>query len=863
MEQYTPMIRQYLEIKAMHQDAFLFFRLGDFYELFFDDAIAAARELEITLTARDGGATERIPMCGVPHHAAEGYIKTLVQRGYKVAICDQVEDPKEAKGVVKREVTRIITPGTVMDSSMLSSDNNFLAAIIHEHDQFGIAFCDLTTGEFYVPLYLLDGWISVLEEILPYAPKEIVLSAHFPKDAQLQLRAHVHATFSIVDDVISSTEANELLQITFAKAYQQLPQLHIIAAGQLLHYIKNTQKRSIEHFLDLRLYEPNRHMILDPFTRRNLEVVETVRNKTKHGSLLWLLDRTVTPMGGRLLKKWLDKPLMQEKQIEERQDVVQFFLHDALLRTDVRQLLKEIYDLERLAGRVAYGNVNGRDLVQLRNSLMTVPQLLSAMKRTSAALPANLLYIDEMDDCQDIWLQLHHAVVDNPPITITEGGLIKDGYDIQLDELREASRSGKQWLAQLEQQERNLTGIKTLKIGYNKVFGYYIEVTKANLALLPDGRYERKQTLANAERFVTLELKEKEALILQAEERMMEIEYTLFHTLRTFLQEHIPRIQRLAQQIAMLDVFVSLAEIAEEKHYVRPAINTSGELNINHGRHPVIEAVLEKGHYIPNSTHLHADRLIYLITGPNMAGKSTYMRQVAIIQIMFQMGAFVPAEEASLAVVDRIFTRIGAADDIVEGQSTFMVEMNEIKVTTTQATAGSLVIIDELGRGTSTQDGIAIAQAVIEFLHDKIGCKTLVSTHFHELATLESRLPKLMNYHMAVKENDDDVLFTRQLIAGATSKSYGIYCAQLAGVPPRIIDRAHVLMSKLEKSEHLEQLDLFIEQQEVASSTDGQDPMLNSYKEVVEQIYSLDLPNMTPMQALQVLYDLKHKIEDF
>ncbi len=859
MEQYTPMIRQYLEVKADYTDAFLFFRLGDFYELFFDDAITASRELEITLTGRDGGSTERIPMCGVPHHAADGYIKTLVQRGYKVAICEQVEDPKEAKGVVKREVIRVITPGTIMDGSMLSTGNNYLAVVIHAGEQYGVAFCDLTTGEFYTPEIALEGWISAVEEILPFAPKEIVIARDFSETGLSELKSHLITTFSYFNDQLSFTAADELLHNTFNKSYSHLPYLNLVAAGQLISYLQRTQKRALGHLREMITYQPNRHLILDPFTRRNLEITETIRNKSKYGSLLWLLDRTVTPMGGRLLKRWMDKPLVNPNQIDERLDTVQFFMENSILRAELRQMLKEVYDLERLAGRISYGNVNGRDMVQLRRSLELIPEILSAFAIADSSLPAMIRFIESIDICQDVWLKLDTAIVDDPPINIKEGGLIKDRYYPQLDQLREASKNGKQWIAALEQQERQLTGIKSLKIGYNKVFGYYIEITKSNLGALPEGRYERKQTLANAERFVTMELKEKEALILQAEEQMSEIEYELFTELRNFLDEQIPRIQLLAKQIATIDSFISLAEIAEDYHYVRPNIDQEGRHNIEAGRHPVIEAVLEKGRYIPNPTYMDRDHMIYLITGPNMAGKSTYMRQVAIMQIMFQMGSFVPAQQANLSIVDRIFTRIGAADDIVEGQSTFMVEMNEIKVTTTQATSKSLVIIDELGRGTSTQDGIAIAQAVIEHLHDKIGCKTLVSTHFHELASLESRLPRLKNYHMAVKENKNDVYFTRQLIAGAASKSYGIYCAQLAGLPGRIIDRANQLMTKLEISENVEQMDLFTAEREVSVAQETASK--KEYIDIIEQISSVDLLNITPLQAMQFLYELKSKID--
>jgi DNA mismatch repair protein MutS len=852
MEQYTPMIRQYLEIKADYPDAFLFFRLGDFYELFFDDAVLASRELEITLTGRDGGTKERIPMCGVPHHSAEGYIKTLIQKGYKVAICEQIEDPKEAKGVVKREVTRVITPGTVMDSSMLSAENNFLCVIVKHGESFGLAVCDLTTGEFYLPEVALHSLLAVLEEVLTFTPKELILSGDLTEAELNLLRSHIQAAFSSQKRDKDEAELADIVKVRFPDQYGRIDPLCVQAAGLLLQYLHQTQKRGIDHIRELQIYQPNRHMILDPFTRRNLEITETIRNKSKYGSLLWLMDQCVTPMGSRMLKRWMDKPLVNRELIEERLDAVQFFIREPLIRAELRSLLKEVYDLERLAGRIAYGNVNGRDMVQIRRTLQVIPNILSCFKPYLETLPQQVSTFAHLDPCLDIYELLDRAIVDDPPVTVKEGGIIKAGYHAELDRLREASRDGKQWIAALEQQERELTGIRSLKVGYNKVFGYYIEVTKANLSLLPEGRYERKQTLANAERFVTAELKEKEALILEAEERMVDLEYELFLQVRERLISQIPRFQMLAKQVASLDCLLSLAELAVNNRYVRPTFHLTGEMHIEGGRHPVIEAVLQNGKYIPNPTHLDQEHSIYLITGPNMAGKSTYMRQVALIQIMFQMGSFVPADRAELPIVDRIFTRIGAADDLVEGQSTFMVEMKEIQVTTTQATRNSLVIIDELGRGTSTQDGIAIAQAVIEHLHDRIGCKTLVSTHFHELAALEEFLPRLRNYHMAVKETKQDVIFTRQLVAGAASKSYGIYCAKLAGLPETIIERANQLIADMGQGEG-KQLDLFSQawfQEEAA-------PDNMHEAEVINRIKSLDVNNLTPIQALNLISEWK------
>jgi len=793
MAGYTPMMEQYLSVKATAKDALLFFRLGDFYEMFFEDAITASRELEITLTGRGAGMEERVPMCGVPHHSAEGYIARLIEKGYKVAVCEQVEDPSSAKGVVRREIVRIVTPGTVMDAKALGETaNNFIVGTAKEGGRFGVAACDLTTGELYLTSFA-DSAESVHNALNVYKPSEAV-----GDDAGI---ASVRDILAASQRSISTTVREEADVGRLAGQFPEEPwnahePVRQKAVARLLAYLEETQKRSLAHVRSVKAYDTEAYMSLDAFTRRNLELTETVRDRSRKGSLLALLDRTRTAMGARLLKRWIDQPLLNREESEKRLDSVEALHGDWIKRKELRDELGEVYDLERLAGRIAYGTANGRDLNALKNSLRRVP----AIQELCASLGAEPLdtLAGGMDACADIADEIEAAIADEPPTTIKEGGIIRGGYDAKLDELREASQNGKQWIAELERQEREATGIKSLKIGFNKVFGYYLEVTRANVSSLPDGRYERKQTLANAERFVTPELKEKEALILEAEERMFDLEYEAFLALRERIAARLGRLQRLAENVAALDVLQSFAEAGAERRYSRPRW-TDGDgydLRIEDGRHPVVESVNENGVFIANDTTLTAaDGPILLITGPNMAGKSTYMRQVAMICLMAQIGCFVPAKRATLPFVDRIFTRIGAADDLVGGQSTFMVEMKDIQVMTEQATSRSLIIIDELGRGTSTDEGMAIAQSVIEYVHDHIGCKALVSTHFHELAHLEESLTGLRNGCMAVRESADGVTFLRKLVAGAADSSYGIYCAQLAGLPETIVSRAYSLLN--------------------------------------------------------------------
>ncbi|XID94411.1 DNA mismatch repair protein MutS [Paenibacillaceae bacterium WGS1546] len=793
MAGYTPMMEQYLAVKATAKDALLFFRLGDFYEMFFEDAITASRELEITLTGRGAGQEERVPMCGVPHHAAEGYIARLIDKGYKVAVCEQVEDPGSSKGVVKREIVRIVTPGTVMDAKLVGdASNNFIVGAARRGGRMGIAACDLTTGELYLTSFA-DSLESLLNVLNVYRPAEAVGDEE--SIAAIRQTANP-ASRSVSTTVREGADVSKLAAQFPDERWSGHEEVRREAVARLIAYLEETQKRSLAHLRAINAYESEAYMSLDAFTRRNLELTETVRDRSRKGSLLALLDRTRTAMGARLLKRWIDQPLLDRREAERRLDAVEALHGDWIKRSELRDELGEVYDLERLAGRIAYGTANARDLNALKASLRRIPEIQRLCESLGSPPLAELAA--GMDACADIADEIEAAIADDPPVALKEGGIIRPGFDAKLDELREASQNGKRWIAELERKEREETGIKSLKIGFNKVFGYYLEVTRANLSSLPEGRYERKQTLANAERFVTPELKEKEALILEAEDRMFDLEYERFVALRDAIAARMAQLQQLAGNVASLDVLQAFAEASAERRYARPtwAEGDGYDLVIEEGRHPVVEAVNENGAFIANDTSLtSADGSILLITGPNMAGKSTYMRQVAMICLMAQIGCFVPARRAVLPFVDRIFTRIGAADDLVGGQSTFMVEMKDIQVMTEQATSRSLIIIDELGRGTSTDEGMAIAQAVIEYVHDRIGCKALVSTHFHELAHLESSLPGLRNGCMAVRESADGVTFLRKLVPGAADSSYGIYCAQLAGLPETIVSRAYSLLN--------------------------------------------------------------------
>ncbi|SFJ50372.1 DNA mismatch repair protein MutS [Thermoflavimicrobium dichotomicum] len=879
MAKYTPMIQQYLSIKAQYPDAFLFFRLGDFYEMFFDDAKKAAEELEITLTGRDGGGNERIPMCGVPYHSAHSYIEKLISKGYKVAICEQVEDPASAKGVVKREVVRVITPGTIIEENMLvEQENNFLVALAGTDPSYALVAVDLSTGECHMT-EISASMNFLLDEISAYRPKEVVLDEELLKHDKLvsQIKARIKA---VITPYTNPHVDEEMLRLQFPQ-YSEVCTTHVRKQGLALlyAYLQQTQKRSLGHLNRLRYYDAKQYMMLDDAARRNLELTSTLGEGKKRGSLLWLLDRTATAMGSRLLKKWLDKPLLSIGEIEKRQDIVEAFLGDLLFLEEIRELLKQVYDLERLAARIAFGSANARDLNAIRRSLEVIPQL---KERLQASGCAYLQQIGQsMDSCQDLCELIARAIVDEPPLAVKEGGIIREGYHPELDQLRDIQKNGKSWIAQLEQKEREATGIKSLKIGYNRVFGYYIEVTKSNLRYIPEGRYIRKQTLANAERFITPELKEKEQLILNASEKSVEMEYELFVQVRNHVSGEVQRLQALAEWVATLDVLHAFAKVAEAYRYVRPTLHTGDQLVIEAGRHPVVEAVTEEGTFVANDVELNVqDRQVLLITGPNMAGKSTYMRQVALITILAQMGSFVPADRADISIVDRIFTRIGAADDLVGGRSTFMVEMAETCHALKEATPRSLILLDEVGRGTSTYDGMALAHAIVEYIHDHVGAKTLFSTHYHELTRLEDELERVVNVHAECIEKDGKVVFLHRIVPGGADRSYGIHVAELAGLPEPVIERAKVILNELENGQTevaatvvsnpepkeeatLEemQLTLFDYLPKEEAMTVKEPPVSSKEREVLEALRNWDLMNQTPFETMQFVLELQKKLK--
>lgn len=878
MASYTPMIEQYLKIKAENQDAFLFFRLGDFYEMFFEDAIQASQELEITLTSRDGGGDERIPMCGVPYHSAQNYIEQLIEKGYKVAICEQMEDPKLTKGMVKREVVQLITPGTVMEGRGLTDkENNYIASVTAFADHtFGLAYNDLSTGESRVTL-LSGHFEEVLNELAVLGAKEVVVASDFDGEWQKKMRERDVLAISIEDNDSASDQFNHLLAELSQNKLKQ-------TASRLFNYLYRTQKRSLDHLQPVSTYQIHQYMKIDYFSKRNLELTETIRSKGKKGSLLWLLDETMTAMGGRMLKQWIDRPLLNRQEIERRQHMVEILIQHYFERQDLREKLTEVYDLERLAGRVAFGNVNARDLVQLKRSLQQIPLLKDSMEGLGEEAAVEMSR--QLDPCEEVTDLLERAIVDNPPLSLKEGNIIRDGYNDQLDQYRDASRNGKTWIAQLEREEKEKTGIKSLKIGYNRIFGYYIEVTRANLHLLQEGRYERKQTLANAERFITPELKEKEALILQAEEKCGELEYELFTEIREIVKEYIPRLQALAKTVSALDVLQCFAQVSEDRHYVKPLFSEDRRLALKEGRHPVVEKVLNTQEYVPNDCYMDPDREVLLITGPNMSGKSTYMRQIALTAILAQIGCYVPAAEAVLPIFDQVFTRIGAADDLISGQSTFMVEMLEANNAITFATQNSLILFDEIGRGTSTYDGMALAQAIIEYIHDRIGAKTLFSTHYHELTVLEAELANLKNIHVSAVEHNGRVVFLHKIKEGPADKSYGIHVAQLAELPKELINRAAEILQELEEQPVSETVSVPKHEQPDQEKTQPQtaEPIImketnaqlsffdepkepkkqelsSKEKKVLEKMKQLDILDLTPLQAINTLYELQKKLK--
>ena len=877
MTEYTPMMQHYLKTHEEYKDCILFYRLGDFYEMFFDDAKVVSKELELTLTGKSCGAEERAPMCGIPYHAAETYLTRLVKKGYKVAICEQVEDPKLAKGMVKREVTRVVTPGTTLNAQALDeTKNNYIMCIAYIGDHYGISSADITTGDYYVTE--VDSERKLLDEVNKYQPTEIICNEAF------------YISGIDIDDmknrmgiVIYSLDAwyfsDETAQMTL-KDHFKVRDLEglgladydgVVAAGALLKYLYETQKTTLSNLVAIHPYTTGKFMIIDSSTRRNLELVETLREKQKRGSLLWVLDKTRTAMGARTLRSFVEQPLIERTEIEERYDAIDEFNTNAITREEIREYLNPVYDLERLITRVTYQTANPRDLIAFRNSIHMLPPIKTLMSDFQSPLLKRLY--EQLDTLDELYELIERSITEEPPLTLHDGGILKEGYNEEVDRLRKAKTDGKSWLADLEAKEREKTGIKNLKIKYNKVFGYYLEVTNSFKDLVPD-YFTRKQTLANAERFITPELKELEDVILGAEDKLIVLEYELFREVRQKVADEVVRIQKTAKAVAQIDVFASLATVAEQNNYCRPKLNEKGLIDIKDGRHPVVERMIQNEMFVANDTYLdNGSNRVSIITGPNMAGKSTYMRQSALIVLMAQIGSFVPAKSAKIGIVDRIFTRVGASDDLASGQSTFMVEMSEVANILRNATSNSLLILDEIGRGTSTFDGLSIAWAVVEHISNPrlLGAKTLFATHYHELTELEGKLNSVNNYCIAVKEKGDDIVFLRKIVKGGADKSYGIQVAKLAGVPDNVIERAKEIVEELSNNDiteivqnisaegsskrskpKLDEVDL--EQISLLDTMDN-DTILNELKE-------LDLGQMTPIEAMNKLYELQNKVKN-
>lgn len=875
----SPMMVHYCQTKCAYKDSILFYRLGDFYEMFFEDAKTVSRELELTLTGKDCGLSERAPMCGIPYHAAETYINRLIDKGYKVAICEQVEDPKTAKGIVKREVTRVVTPGTNLNMQELDEGkNNYLMAIVCVGDHFGVSTADITTGDCYVTE--IDEERKLWDEINKFLPAEIICNDAFLVSGvdvdDLRNRLHISVfaleSWYFGDDLCKQT----LLEHFKISSLEGLGLADydsgVIAVGSLFRYLLDTQKNTMEHMNKIIPYTTDRYMVIDSSSRRNLELVETLREKQKRGSLLWVLDKTKTAMGARMLRSFVEQPLIDADAINERLDAVTELNMQAMLREEIREYLNPVYDLERLVSRISYRSANPRDLLAFKMSLEMIPHIKNLLANFTSPL---LVRINEqMDGLEDLYTLLEDSITEDPPLAVKEGGIIREGYNEQVDTYRNSKTQGKSWLAQLEAEEKEKTGIRNLKIKYNKVFGYYLEVTNSFKDLVPE-YYTRKQTLTNAERYITPKLKELEDMILGAEDKLFALEYDLFCQVREELAAQIPRIQETAKAIAQLDVYASLSVVAQRNNYVRPTVNTKGVIDIKNGRHPVVEKMINNDMFIANDTYLdNGSKRVSVITGPNMAGKSTYMRQTALIVLMAQIGSFVPAEKAKIGVVDRIFTRVGASDDLASGQSTFMVEMTEVANILRNATAKSLLILDEIGRGTSTFDGLSIAWAVIEHISNTklLGAKTLFATHYHELTELEGKIPGVNNYCIAVKERGDDIVFLRKIVKGGADKSYGIQVAKLAGVPDSVLDRAKELVDELvhtditstfkdlaensrktkPKAVHYDEVDL--EQISLFDTVQDQD--------IIEELKNLDITMLTPMDAMNTLYRLQNKLKN-
>ena len=805
----TPMMRQYFEIKENYKDCILFFRLGDFYEMFFEDAKIASRELELVLTGRDCGLEERAPMCGIPFHAASSYIARLVNKGYKVAIGEQVEDVSVAKGIVKRDVIKVITPGTYIENTEDSEyKNTYLMCIVEDNDYYGLASSDISTGEFKVTSFTAIK-ASLLDEITKIAPKEIIVDINISDELLSEITSISSALITKRDLSKSICTEEELLEQFSEVCITNLNDLSKTVSKALLKYIYDTQKMTLTNINLLEYYDIINYMTIDGNSRRNLELTENLKEKSKKGSLIWVLDKTATSMGGRAIRKWIEEPLIIKSEIEKRLEGVEELYNNAYFNEDLRSLLKEIYDIERIVGKISNKNANAKDLISLKCSLEKLPGIKSHLSEATS----NILkeWYKDLDELTDIKELLSNSILDDPSIALKEGNIIKDGYNEEVDSLRTAKLHGKEWIAALENRERDFTGIRSLKVGYNKVFGYYIEISKANYSSIPEGRYIRKQTLANAERFITQELKEMEDKILGAEEKLVSLEYDLFIEIREAIEKEIARLKQSARIIGNLDALSTLSLIAVENDYVKPSINEDGIIEINEGRHPVVEKVIGKGEFVSNDTTLNSnDNRLLLITGPNMAGKSTYMRQVALITLMAQIGSFVPAKSANISICDKIFTRIGASDDLAGGKSTFMVEMWEVSNILKNATSKSLVLLDEVGRGTSTYDGLSIAWSVIEYIskNNHLKCKTLFATHYHELTKLEGVIEGVKNYSVAVSEVDDNIIFLRKIVEGGADQSYGIEVAKLAGLPTQVIDRAKEILSSLENTSNSNSLDV-------------------------------------------------------
>ena len=876
----TPMMQQYMAIKEQYKDCILFYRLGDFYEMFYDDALTASRELEITLTGKNCGQEERAPMCGVPYHAVDVYLNKLVAKGYKVAICEQAEDPKQAKGIVKREVIRIVTPGTNLSQQALDEGrNNYLMCLVYDNNQFGLAITDISTGDFYTTE--VATLKELYDEIHRFSPSEIICNDSFyMSGASLDdFKDRLHVSVSTLD----TWYMDEAVSVQKIKEHFKVASLDglgltdfpsgTLAVGALLLYLYETQKNTLDNLTKITPYRSGGYMIIDSATNRNLELIETLREKQKKGSLLWVLDKTKTAMGARLMRNWIEQPLIEKKKITARQDAVEELYNDMITREEIREYLNAVYDLERLVTRISYRTANPRDLIAFKTSLGMIPPVKQLL---SQAKSAELKEIDERMDClEDIYDLIEKSIQDEPPIMIREGGMIKEGYNEDVDKFRLSRTEGKTWLAELEAREKEKTGIKNLRVRYNKVFGYYLEVTNSYKELVPED-WTRKQTLANAERYITPELKELEDMILGAEDKLAALEYDLYCEVRDSIGEQVVRIQETAKAIAHLDVLASLACVAQSNDYVRPSINTKGVIDIQGGRHPVVEKMNNNQMFIDNDTYLdNKNHRISIITGPNMAGKSTYMRQSALIVLMAQIGSFVPAKSANIGIVDRIFTRVGASDDLASGQSTFMVEMTEVANILRNATSRSLLILDEIGRGTSTFDGLSIAWAVVEHISNPklLGAKTLFATHYHELTELEGKLDSVNNYCIAVREQGDDIIFLRKIIRGGADKSYGIQVARLAGVPDSVIDRAKEISSWLEETDVTDkaknlQVRTFAKKKEVvreAVPAEKQMSLFDIYPAdhpVLKELAGLDVSNMTPIQALNTLYELQKRLKE-